>query len=122
MKSRQIHIGATIDPDHPLVELLRGIGPTRTLLRALVGALLDGLASREPDLADVARQLVAIVKADKVVACGEASNLPINKVTDALVLLLRAQVAALGKVEHALRRDYRATPDPEETPIPEGRD
>ncbi len=113
--TRRIHMDITIDPSHPLIELLGGIGLARTLLRALGEATLRGLAHQDPELAEVTRLLITVVKRETGAELDTASDLPITDESTELVLRLRARVVALGKVEHALRSDYRATSDPEET-------
>lgn len=100
---RQVHVGTTIDPDHPLVELLGGLKPVRMLLRSLGDATQRGLAHKDPDLAEAVRVLVDVVRRETRVEFEKASGLPINPESNALVLRLRARLGALETVERALR-------------------
>ncbi len=112
--TRRIRVGITIPHNHPLIELLGGIGPARTLLLSLGEATLRGLAHPDlrrrdesqrghPELAEATRMLVAAVEIEAGDELDVASDLPITDETTALVLRLRARVAALTKVEVALR-------------------
>lgn len=111
--SRQIHISTTIDPDHPVFELLGGLKPVRVLLHALGDATLRGLAHKDPDLAEAVRVLVDLVRREAGTELDKASKLPINPESNALVLRLRARLGALETVERALRAVQRLEFEPD---------
>lgn len=108
--SRKIRFTATIDPNHPLVEMLaggkpgHGIRPAKAALGTLFEALLDGLAAKDPSKAAAAQELVSIAAAEAGrTYLAKVEELDWSPEAEAEVYRLKRAASALGKVEAALR-------------------